>query len=71
MRIENPIINSAFAEPSRHFRFGEEGITSELVEQRRPSAYFVPIPQAKRKAGQQSFETEWTRDRLKESDAIN
>jgi type III restriction enzyme len=70
-RIENPILNSPFTEPTRHFRFGEEGITSEVVEGRRPSAYFVPIPQAKKKSGQQSFETEWTKDRLKESDAIN
>ncbi|MEL4895591.1 hypothetical protein [Crocosphaera sp. Alani8] len=25
--IENPIINSAFNEPKRHFRFDDEGIT--------------------------------------------
>jgi type III restriction enzyme len=29
--IENPILNSPFDEPRRHFRFGEEGITSEVV----------------------------------------
>jgi type III restriction enzyme len=30
--IENPILNSPFTEPSRHFRFGEEGITNETAE---------------------------------------
>jgi type III restriction enzyme len=30
--IENPILNSSFAEPTRHFRFDEDGITSEVVE---------------------------------------
>jgi len=43
--IDNPILNSAFAEPSRHFRFGEEGITSEIIEKRRTSSYFIPIAQ--------------------------
>ena len=30
--IENPIFNSPFDEPRRHFRFTEEGITDEIVE---------------------------------------
>ena len=28
--IENPIINSPFDEPTRHFRFSDEGITDEI-----------------------------------------
>jgi hypothetical protein len=40
--IENPILNSPFSEPTRHFRFTEEGITNEIVEgERRVSSYFV------------------------------
>ena len=50
--IENPILNWPFGEPTRHFRFGEDGITDEVVEGRRPSSYFVPIPKAKKKGGQ-------------------
>jgi type III restriction enzyme len=42
--IESPILNSPYREPPRHFRFGDEGITSEILEARRTSAYFVPIP---------------------------
>lgn len=32
--IENPVINSPFAEPQRHFRFSDEGITNEIVNTR-------------------------------------
>jgi len=42
--IENPIINSPFEEPKRHFKFNEDGITNEIIDSRRISAYFVPIP---------------------------
>lgn len=31
--IENPILNSAFSEPNRHFRFADDGITNEVVEE--------------------------------------
>jgi type III restriction enzyme len=40
--IENPVINSAFEEPRKHYRFTDEGITNEIVSARRPSAYFIP-----------------------------
>ena len=29
--IENPVINSLFDEPRRHFRFADNGITDEIV----------------------------------------
>ena len=29
--IENPIINLPFDEPTRHFRFSDEGITDEVT----------------------------------------
>jgi type III restriction enzyme len=70
--IENPVINSPFEEPKRHFRFTEDGITDEIVEGRRISQYFVPIPRAKKKSPKQlSFETEWTADRVEENKDIN
>src|SRR5687767_8804312 len=70
--IENPVINSPFEEPKRHFRFTEDGITDEIVEERRISQYFVPIPRAKKKSPKQlSFETEWTADRIEENKFIN
>lgn len=69
--IENPILNSPYTEPTRHFRFSEDGITDEIVESRRVSGYFVPVPRPKKKGAQRSLETEWTEDRFKESEFIN
>ncbi|MDF1597619.1 MAG: DEAD/DEAH box helicase family protein [Acidimicrobiia bacterium] len=69
--IENPVINSPFRQPGRHFRFDEEGITSDVVDGRRASSYFVPIASARKRGGQQTFETEWTSDRLEENPTIN
>ncbi|MCK7505698.1 MAG: hypothetical protein MZV70_17545 [Desulfobacterales bacterium] len=42
--IENPSSAHLLQEPKRHFRFTEDGITDEIVEERRISQYFVPIP---------------------------
>jgi len=70
--IENPILNSPFEEPRRHFRFTDEGITDEIMAARRTSQYFIPIPQPRKKNPHQlSFETEWTADRIEENKFIN
>ncbi len=69
--IENPVINSPFDEPTRHFRFGDEGITNELVNGRRSSSYFVPIARPKKRGAQLTFDTEWTRERIEENKLIN
>ena len=70
--IENPIINSPFDEPTRHFRFTEEGITDEIVDGRRTSSHFVPIARPKKKGSKQlQFETEWTQDRIEENKLVN
>ena len=70
--IENPIINSPFEEPERHFRFTEDGITNEISDARRVSSYFIPVPKPKKKSKQQlTFATEWKQDRIKENEFIN
>lgn len=53
--IENPVINSPFEEPKRHFLFSEDGITNEIVEARRESSYFVPIAKPKKKSKQKQL----------------
>ena len=68
--IENPVINSPFEEPQRHFRFTEEGITDEIVVGRRRSEYFVPIAQPKKKGKQLALDL-WTQDRIQENEFIN
>jgi type III restriction enzyme len=70
--IENPILNSPFDEPAQHFQFDDEGITDEVLSGRRPSAYFIPIAQPRKKGQkQQRFDTEWTRDRVEENRLVN
>lgn len=69
--IENPIINSPFEAPSRHFKFTDEGITNEIVEDRRSSSYFIPIARPKKKGKQLILDTEWTQDRIEENRFIN
>src|SRR5690348_5682479 len=71
--IENPVINSPYEEPKRHYRFTEDGITDEIVEERRLSTYFVPIPRPRKRGGNQLelFETQWTQDRIEENKFIN
>ncbi|BAZ71324.1 type III restriction-modification enzyme, R/helicase subunit (plasmid) [Fischerella sp. NIES-4106] len=70
--IENPIINSAFCEPKRHFRFDDDGITSDIIESRRKSHYFIPIAQPKKKDKQLELDLGlWTQDRIEENKFIN
>ena len=70
--IDNPIINSPFEEPKRQFLFTDDGITKDIEEKRRISAYFVPIPKPRKRGVQPVlFETEWKKDRIKPNDFIN
>ncbi len=70
--IDNPILNSPFEEPGKHFQFGDEGITNDVVDGRRRSSYFIPIARPRSRSRQQKmFETEWTQDRIEENHFIN
>lgn len=57
--IENPILNSPFRKPKRHFRFSDEGITDEIMETRRVSSYSIPIakPEKKGKSAHLTFDS--------------
>ncbi len=50
--IENPVINSPFAEPARHFRVVDGQVSGELVPSRRPSEFFVPVAKPKKASAQ-------------------
>lgn len=69
--IENPVINSPFEPPQRHFKFTEEGITNQIVAARRISSYFIPIAKPKKKGKQLVLDTEWTQDRVEENKFVN
>ncbi|MEL6716560.1 MAG: DEAD/DEAH box helicase family protein, partial [Planctomycetota bacterium] len=71
--IENPILNSPFYEPERHFEFDERGVIKGNVQPgRRRSIYFTPIPGTKRKAAAQgALDFGGTSDRVEENRLIN
>src|SRR6266511_2460418 len=69
--IENPVINSPYREPSRHFVFADEGITSEIAEGRRPSSYFIPIPPPKKRTPQTALPGTWVGERVRENEFTN
>lgn len=46
-RIDNPILNSPFRVSERHYRFGSDGITGDIVDGRCLSSHFVPIPKSR------------------------
>ncbi len=49
--IDNPILNSPYREPTRHFRFDADNqITSTIDTGRRDSSYFLPIAAPKKKS---------------------
>jgi type III restriction enzyme len=45
--MKNPIINSPYQEPNRHFKADERGLTDEILDFRRPSSFYIPVPRAK------------------------
>lgn len=69
--IEDPVINSPFEVPKHHFKFDDDGITNEIIQGRRSSSYFMPIPRSKKKGKQLELNTEWTADRIEENKFIN
>jgi type III restriction enzyme len=68
--IDNPIINSPYGRPTRHFAFDRDGITDRIEDQRRPSSFFVPVPRP-RKRGQQLELQVFTEDDIKPNKQVN
>lgn len=69
--IENPILNSPFAEPTQHFRFDDaNNITADIATGRRPSSYFLPIAAPKKKV-KGLFDSLISDEKREETDHIN
>ena len=47
--MKSPIINSPYFEPNRHFAADERGISDEILEFRRPSSFYIPVPRTRKK----------------------
>jgi type III restriction enzyme len=70
--ITNPIINSPYHAPTRHFAFDNDGITDRVVGHRRPSSYFVPVPRPRKRGTQQQLDLgELTADQIRKNDLVN
>ena len=50
--VENPVINSPFTEPKRHFRVLDGRVSGEIDDGRRPSEFFVPVAKPKKASAQ-------------------
>jgi type III restriction enzyme len=75
--IDNPILNSPYEQPDRHYVIGPQGPTGEIKDGRRPSESFIPIAVSKKgKRGgdgseQESFDFDATRERREKNSLIN
>ncbi len=70
--IENPIINSPYKAPEKHFKFDDDGITNDVVTGRRPSQYFVPVPRPRKRGQQIELDfAEFTADKIRLNDFVN
>ena len=49
--LSNPILNSPYEAPERHFALGPNGPTGEILPGRRPSESFIPVPVSKKMRG--------------------
>ena len=50
--IANPVINSPFTEPARHFLVADGRVSGAIGEGRRPSEFFVPVAKPKKASPQ-------------------
>jgi type III restriction enzyme len=73
--LGNPILNGPYDPPASYFEIGPNGPTGEVLEGRRPSESFIPIP-AVRKGGtaggvQEALDFDVTRERRERNQLIN
>src|SRR3954469_25017675 len=54
--IDNPVINSPFKAPTRHFNVVDGRVSGEIAEGRRPSEFFVPVARPKKATPQLALE---------------
>ena len=72
--IDNPILNSPYEQPDRHYEIGPSGPTGEIKDGRRPSESFIPIAITKKgaKGGEQeTLDFDTTGERRERNTLIN
>jgi type III restriction enzyme len=72
--LANPVINSPYDEPLRHFALDDSGRpTGEITETRRRSEFFVPVPKPKKgkKAAATQLAFDLIEEKVERNDAID
>ena len=76
--LSNPILNSPYEAPERHFALGPNGPTGEILLGRRSSESFIPVPVSKKRRGknggpeQETFDLfDTTGERREQNSLIN
>ncbi len=72
--MNSPILNSPYQEPARHFKSDERGLTEDVLEFRRPSSFYIPVPRAKslkKRAEQNIAEGAFGSELQKDNEFIN
>ncbi len=70
--IDNPILNSPYREPARHFRFDANNQITDTIEAgRRGSSYFLPIAAPKKKTARGLFDDLDIEEKKAESGHVN
>lgn len=68
--IDNPILNSPYREPTRHFRFDANNEITNIIDAgRRSSSYFLPIAAPKKKTAPGLFDS--LEEKKEESGHVN
>ncbi len=70
--LENPVINAPYAAPVQHFEMGANGTpTGTIIEGRRPSESFIPVPLSRKGAKAQASFDFTDGERREENSLIN
>jgi len=72
--MNNPILNSPYHEPARHFDSDDRGISDEILDFRRPSSFYIPIPRTsdhKKREEQLLMEGAYGSELKKDNEFIN
>lgn len=70
--VDDPIINSPFVEPARHYQLSDEGQPTGLLgDGRRPSIQVVPVPAARRRVKQGELDLGETPNTIKVNHVVN
>lgn len=71
-QIDDPILNGPYDQPTQHFELEATGPTGVVIDGRRPSASFIPVPPPRKgQDSQQSLDLDISGERLEKNALIN